>query len=126
MNIVQTDKLGIIARGKLDFQTEKIDLDWNTKPREGLGVSTSVVVNPFIKLGGTFARPALQLNPVRAAGTAGAAVATSGLTLWARGFWDRLTGELDLCAIALKKAAKRVGVTGTKTREKNESSQLHE
>jgi hypothetical protein len=104
----RTDKLTVVGNGKLDFNTEAIDLVWTLKPRRGIGLSGSTIVNPFIKLGGTLASPALDLKPVQAAVSTGAAVATAGLTLLFRGIYDRITAEKKVCANALAKARKRI------------------
>jgi hypothetical protein len=50
-----------------------------------------------MKLGGTLQNPKLQIDAASSVTTTGAAVATAGLSLLARGLWDRVTAESDMC-----------------------------
>ena len=95
---IQTDKLTIIASGKVELESEKVAMTFRTKPREGLGVSIGGVVNSFVKLGGTLSKPKLQVDPEGTVVTGGVAVATGGLSLLAKGLFDRLSAEVDICA----------------------------
>ena len=90
---MQSDRLTVIASGNVDFATEKLDLSMRAKPREGFGVSLGGIANSFMKLGGTLKKPRLSLN----AGSSVAAVATGGLSLLAKGLWDRVSAEADMC-----------------------------
>ena len=60
------------------INTEKLNLEWVTKPRKGLGLSASMITNPYIKLGGTLGNPSIEMKPLEALTTTGAAVATAG------------------------------------------------
>ena len=101
---VQTNKMTVVGQGKINLHNEKLDLDWTSKPRKGIGASASVITNPYIKVGGTLADPNLEMKPLQAATATGAAVATAGLSLVAKGLWDRITAEKKVC----KRARKRV------------------
>jgi uncharacterized protein involved in outer membrane biogenesis len=101
---VRTDKLTVVGHGRVDFHTEDIDLEWTLKPRKGVGISAGSIANPYIKLGGTLSSPKLEVKPLEAVASTGAAVATLGLTVLAKGFYDRITAEKNECASALKKA----------------------
>jgi uncharacterized protein involved in outer membrane biogenesis len=100
----RTDKLTVVGHGKVDFRTEKVDLEWTIKPRKGVGISPGSIANPYIKLGGTLSSPRLEVKPLEAVASTGAAVATLGLTVLAKGFYDRITAEKNECAAALVKA----------------------
>lgn len=104
----RTDKLTVVGSGKLDLDTEAIDLVWTLKPRRGIGISGGSIANPYIKLGGTLASPKLDLKPLEAAASTGAAVATAGLTLLVRGIYDRITAEKKVCPRALAEARKQI------------------
>lgn len=104
---VRTDKMTVVGSGKIAFATEDLDLVWVAKPRKGVGLSASAITNPHIKLGGTLARPAVAIKPLQSVTATGAAVATVGLSILARGLWDRATAERKVCAHALKEAARR-------------------
>lgn len=95
---LQTERLTIVSSGNIDFSTEVIDMTLGTKTREGLGVSLGGVVNSFLKVGGTLNDPSMGVDAAGSATTTGAAVATGGLSLLARGLWDRVSAEADICA----------------------------
>jgi len=62
------------------------------------------LTNPYIRLGGTLSKPAITVKPIEATVSTGAAVATMGLTLVARGLWDRMTAEREVCKKAIEEA----------------------
>lgn len=96
-------KVTVVALGKVDLHTEELTINFNTRPREGVGISAGMFTNPFIELAGTLASPRLGVGAKGA--TAGvAAAATGGATVLAQGFWDRLRGAKDLCSQALTEA----------------------
>ncbi len=95
---LQSDRLTIVSSGSVNFETEALDLMLSTKSREGLGVSIGDVANSFIKLGGTLKEPSLGLDAAGTVTTTGAAIATGGLSLLAKGLWDRVSSEVDICA----------------------------
>jgi hypothetical protein len=73
-------------------------------PQKGLGLSVTSLVNPFVKLSGTFAKPALTIDPEGALVEGGAAVATAGLSILAKRFKQRFLDDKDACGKALKDA----------------------
>ena len=73
-----------------------------TKPRKGIGISASMITNPYIKLGGTLANPSIELKPLEAVTSTGVAVATMGISLAAKGLFDRITAERKVCHKALE------------------------
>jgi len=105
---VQTDTLTILADGRVDFSTEKMSVDWITKPRKGFGVSASLLTNPYIKVGGTLSKPEIGIKPIEAAASTGLAVATGGLSILGKGLLDRLSAEQKVCDQAIKRAEKKL------------------
>ncbi len=97
---VRTDKLDILAQPKIDFKTEKLDVTVRTTPRKGLTISAAELLNPYIKVVGTLARPALAVDEKGALVSGGAAVATGGLSVLAMSTWNRLTRSKDPCSAA--------------------------
>ncbi len=99
---VLTDKLSILGGGTIDLKTEQIDLGAKPKPREGLGINLSSLVD-FVRLGGSLSNPRV-ITDAKGTATAGlkigAAFATAGLSILAEGMFDRLTADADVCAIA--------------------------
>jgi len=105
--VVQTDKLNIISRGDVNLQTERLDLSFNSKPRSRLSVSAGSLVNPFVRIGGTMAEPAVTLDRTGAALTAGAAFFTAGLSLLAQAAFDSAWRSPDPCGKVVEEAEKR-------------------
>lgn len=95
--IIQTDKIVATSKGVIDLDSEQVDLSFNTRPRTGIGISPGMVINPFLKLGGTLAQPSMSLDASSAAITGGAAVVTSGLSLLGKSLFDRYLRESDPC-----------------------------
>jgi uncharacterized protein involved in outer membrane biogenesis len=95
---VQTKQLAILSAGSIDLNSERLNLTVRSKPREGIGLpSVANLINPYVKVAGTLLRPALEIDPAGTVTAAGAAVATGGLSVLARGLWDRVTGGADMC-----------------------------
>jgi uncharacterized protein involved in outer membrane biogenesis len=111
----QSDKMTLLGKGKIDLGTEKLDLEWVTKPRKGIGISASMVTNPYIKLGGTLSKPSVELKGMEAVAHTGVAVATMGLSLVAKGMFDRITAEKKVC----KKALEEIENLARNTHEKS-------
>jgi hypothetical protein len=61
-----------------------------------------MITNPYIKLGGTLSNPSIELKPLEAVTSTGVAVATMGISLVAKGMFDRITAEKKVCKQALK------------------------
>jgi uncharacterized protein involved in outer membrane biogenesis len=115
---LQSDKMTMLGKGKIDLNTEKIDLQWVTKPRKGIGLSASMITNPYIKLGGDLSNPSVQLKGAEAVASTGVAVATLGLSLVAKGMLDRITAEKKVCKRALEEIGRR---SDTPTRKKRKT-----
>ncbi len=99
--IFQTEELTIFSGGEIDLETEEMNLDFETKLRKGIGLSAGMVINPFIKLGGSLSSPGIELDPARVAIAGGVAVATVGLSLVGKSLWDRFLTSKDPCGKAL-------------------------
>jgi len=104
--VYQTRELTILSQGAIDLHTEKLDLSFNTKPRKGIGISASVLINPAIKVGGRLGAPAIELDPVGAAASGGLAIATVGISLLAKSAYDRFLSSKDPCGDARAEIAK--------------------
>ena len=95
--IVQTDAMTTLATGEINLRNEELDLAFRAKPREGIGISLGTVVNELLQVRGTLKSPRIGVDAGRTATATGAAVATGGLSLLARGLWDRISAEGDIC-----------------------------
>jgi uncharacterized protein involved in outer membrane biogenesis len=94
----QGDKVKIVGGGDIDLNTEALNIEFNTKPRKGVGVSADMFVTPFVKLKGTLASPSVGLDKKGAL----LAVGTGGLSVLAQAAADRIAGEKDNCAKVLE------------------------
>jgi uncharacterized protein involved in outer membrane biogenesis len=102
--LAQGEKVMIVGGGDVNLKTEKLNIEFNTKPRSGFGISADMFVTPFVKVKGTLSSPSVGLNKKGTLLTGGAAVATGGLSLLLEAVLDRVTAEGDQCEKALKTA----------------------
>jgi uncharacterized protein involved in outer membrane biogenesis len=100
--LLQSDKLMVVGGGNIDLNSEQLDIEFNTKPRSGVGVSADMFVTPFVKLSGTLANPSVGLNEKGLLLSGGAAVLTGGLSFLYKGLVDRATAEGGQCEEALE------------------------
>ena len=87
----------MVATGQVNLRNEKLDIAFRAKPREGIGISLGTVANQLLSLRGTLRSPSITIDVMSSVTTTGAAVATGGLSLLARGLWDRLSAEASIC-----------------------------
>ena len=104
--VQQTDKVRILADASVDLKTEELDAGFSTTPRKGLGISLSNLVNPYVRVSGTLAKPSLAMDTTGVLVEGGAAVATVGLSIVAKSFHDRFLTAKDPCAKAVADADK--------------------
>ena len=109
--LLQSEKLMIVGGGEIDLNTEKLNIEFNTKPRAGVGVSADMFVTPFVALSGTLASPTVGLNTKGVLLEGGAAVLTGGMSFLYKGLVDRATAEAGQCEQVLE----AVGATSTDT-----------
>jgi hypothetical protein len=109
--LAQLEKVMIVGAGDIDLKTEKLNIEFNTKPRKGVGISADMFVTPFIKLKGTLASPAIGLNEKGTLLTGSAAIATMGLSLLLKGMLDRTTAQGDHCEKALENIGDHIRYT---------------
>jgi hypothetical protein len=115
---LQSNKMTMLGHGRIDLGSEKLNLEWITKPRKGIGISASMITNPYIKLGGTLAHPAIELKGAQAVASTGAAVATLGLSMVAKGMLDRVTAEKKVCKQALEDIGRGPDTSSKKSKKK--------
>jgi uncharacterized protein involved in outer membrane biogenesis len=100
--LLQGEKIMVVGGGDIDLNTEELKVEFNTKPRKGIGITADMFVTPFVQLGGTLAEPGIELNTKGAILTTGAAVATLGISLLVTGVAERATAEGDKCEQTLE------------------------
>ena len=94
---MQTDRMTMVATGSVNFDTERLRLGFRAKPREGIGIGLGTIVNSLLELGGTLQSPKISIDPTSSVTVTSAAVATGGLSLLARGLWDRMSAAASIC-----------------------------
>ncbi len=114
--VIQTEKVTITAHGTIDLRTEKLLLDFNTRPRKGIGVSPGMFTNPLIRLEGTLVSPRLGVG-AKGVASGALAAATGGATVVAGGFFDRMKGEKDICKSTLAAAIDPAAAQSKKKRD---------
>ena len=98
--LLQSDQLMVVGGGSIDLNHESLNVEFNTKPRTGVGVSADMFVTPFVKLGGTLAKPSVGLNRKGVLLSGGAAFLTGGMSFLYTGILDRATASADRCGEA--------------------------
>ena len=48
--LVQQEKIMIVGGGTIDLKTEQLNIEFNTKPRSGVGISADMFVTPFVQI----------------------------------------------------------------------------
>jgi hypothetical protein len=105
--VLRTTDIDIVANGTVDLRNESIDFNFKTSARNGLGFSAGELLNAYVKVSGTLARPYLTVDPTGTLVYGGAAFATGGLSILATTLWDRISRQRDPCAAAVAESDKR-------------------
>jgi hypothetical protein len=103
----QTDKINAVSKGEINLKSERVNIDFRSAARKGIGISAGEFINPYLKIAGTMRRPQLTLDPTSTIVVGGAAVATAGLSILAKAAWDRAFRKKDPCGAALAEAEKK-------------------
>jgi len=114
--VLQTERIIVLAAGEIDLHTEKLDITFETTPLRGLGVGFGDVLNPLTKLSGTLRNPKIVPDPAGTLIGGGAAVATSGLSILAKGLFKRWFGSHQVC--------ERIGEQALEIRRKKDPKNL--
>jgi hypothetical protein len=105
--VMQTDKINLATHGSADLRTERVEFFLRTAPLRGrVDLTIGEVVTPYLVVNGTLARPGVAVDPKGALFSGGAAVATAGISILAKGVWDRMFQAGDPCAAAAAEADK--------------------
>ena len=102
-----TDLIAVVAKGTLDLKTEKMQFNFNATPHNALKISASELVNPYILVSGTLAKPSVGLDPQKVLVQGGLAVGTAGISVLAKGLIDRVGNTVPLCEQMLEQVQKQ-------------------
>ncbi len=105
MLVLRSTRLDVIARAEIDLAVESVRADITTMPRQGRGVSLSELLHPYVQVGGTLANPHFEIDKKSTLIEGGAAIATGGLSILAKGLFERVTAGENPCTAAEQAAA---------------------
>jgi uncharacterized protein involved in outer membrane biogenesis len=120
---MQTRKMTLVGSGAVNLKTEQLDLGIRPYAREGAGLGLGSIAGAA-RVGGTLAEPKPVIdaaNVLKTGVSAGAAVATFGLSTLAQGMFDRSTADPRPCDTALGKAPATTTTTAKQTETKSET-----
>jgi hypothetical protein len=117
--MVDDPRKTLLSFGQINLKTEGLDFRIETKPKEGIGtektgkfsLSLSEITKPF-KLGGTLAKPSLDIDVTRTAKTLGTILVPGGIVYL---LVSGSSGKETPCAAALKMAGKGTPETKAKS-----------
>ncbi len=117
----RTERINISGSGTIDLKNELLNLAVKPRAREGLGINLGTLVDA-VQITGPLSDPSIGVGAkgaLTAGISAGAAVATGGLSLLAQGLFSKTTGKGNPCDIALGKVAKPEPVEEAPASEKS-------
>ncbi len=107
---ISTSKLRFVSAASINLKNERIEVQVRTTPRQRVStMSAAEFLNPFVQVVGTLGTPRLAVDETGVLISGGAAVATGGLSLLAKGFWDRISQSKDPCQRTSQKAIEELG-----------------
>jgi len=94
---LRTRRLLVLTSGKVNLRDETLDLGFKTTPTKVFGTNLAELINPFVRVRGTLAKPEPVMDPGGTLVYGGAAAATGGLSILAKALWDRLQKASNPC-----------------------------
>ena len=92
-----SQRIAVVTKGTLDLKTEKMHFNFNSTPTNALQINPGEMFHPYILISGTLAKPAVGVDPGKAALHGGAAIATLGISVLAKGLIDRAGNTIPVC-----------------------------
>lgn len=99
----------MVIKSSINLESEKLNLQFQTTPRKGISISAAEIINPYVKIVGTLARPTLAVDEQGVLISGGAAVATGGLSILAKAAWQRLSRDKNPCRTAAEQSVDAIG-----------------
>lgn len=121
--VIDTDQMSVIGDGTVNLGTEKLNVGIKPSPKEGVGgvgLSLTELARPF-RLGGTLARPSLEIDPTGTAliiGKGAGGVALFGPLGIAAALLSTSPTDENPCLTAIEAAEKGVKVSRPSAVEK--------
>ncbi len=99
---LKTTDFTLLGGGEVDFSGEDLNLEVSTKARKGLGVSAGSFAR-LLLVKGKISHPEIRPGGLLESGVSlGVGYLTGGLSLLARGLFDLIEANSDVCATAMK------------------------
>ncbi len=123
---IETSKVNLVGSGGINLKTEALDLGIRPYARKGVGLNLGSIAGAA-RIGGTLAHPHPVIdaaNALKAGVSAGAAVATFGLSALAQGMFDKTAEDPHPCDTALGKAPSKTGARKKSAQPKSTTEKL--
>jgi AsmA family protein len=119
---MSTNHISVIGAGTINFKTEELDIGITPKAKQGIGLNLGQLAG-LVRVGGTLANPKPKADAegaLKTGVTAGAAVATGGLSLLAESFLNNgVADDTNPCDVALGKAPVKSAAKEKPAEDKN-------
>ena len=106
---ISTNKIRMAASASVNLKTEDLRVVVRTTPRRALSISAGELVNPYVQIVGTLAAPRLAVDEKGVLISGSVAVATGGLSVLARGIWDRVSRSGNPCKQLSDRVLEKLG-----------------
>ncbi len=115
---VETGEIGVIASGTIDFRNETIDLALQPRLQRGASIDVSQIAG-LVRVRGPFAHPGVAVDAAQSAQTLARLGALAqkggGLAALGRALVAPSASEADPCVVAMRGAAARPPVAGSRS-----------
>jgi hypothetical protein len=74
-----------------------MNFNFNSTPTNALKINPGEMFHPYILISGTLANPTVGVDPGKATLHGGAAIATMGISILAKGLVDRASNAAPIC-----------------------------
>jgi len=105
---ISTNQIRMAVSSSVNLETEDLRVVVRTTPRRALSISAGELVNPYVQVVGTLAAPRLAVDEKGVLISGSVAVATGGLSVLARGLWDRISRSGNPCKETSDKAIEQL------------------
>lgn len=106
---IGTSKVRMAVTSSINLKTEELNVTIRTEPQRALSISAGELVNPYAQVVGTMGAPRLAVDEKGLLISGGAAVATGGLSILAKGVWGRMSRSKDPCKQVSESAIEELG-----------------
>lgn len=99
---LESNLLNLVFDGSVDLKTEQLDIQMIPLAPKGKTTEVANVMSQFVKIGGTFLEPKVQVDSIRAVKTVAAAIATSGMSVPVTQVAKKVLEDTNPCQTAMR------------------------